>query len=151
MPGTDAAPRPGAASNPAAAKTVWVIEDNPDHALLIATQLESLPAFSAITVSGDGEQALRQLQSWPGQPGGLPALVLLDLQLPRVSGAEVLRALRASEAWRQVQVVVLSTSASPSDIQVCYRYGANAYLTKGLHLSHLAERVAELTASWSAR
>jgi CheY-like chemotaxis protein len=135
-----------------AARQVWVIEDNPDHALLIATQLEAVPAIGGVMITPDGEQALHYIQAWPGLPAGdLPGMVLLDLQLPRVRGAEVLRALRASEAWRDVPVVVLSTSAAPSDIELCLSNGANAYLTKGVHLPHLAARVSEMAARWLVR
>jgi CheY-like chemotaxis protein len=130
-------------------RRVWVIEDNPDHALLIATQLETLTSIGGVTITADGEQALHYIQAWPGLPAAeLPGMVLLDLQLPRVRGADVLLALRASDAWRDVPVVVLSTSAAPSDIEMCFKNGANAYLTKGVHLPHLAARVSEIAAHW---
>jgi len=132
-----------------ASRHVWVIEDNPDHALLIATQLESVPAIAGITITPDGEQALQHIRSWPGQAAGnLPGLVLLDLHLPRVKGADVLLALRASDSWREVPVVVLSTSAAPGDIEMCFKNGANAYLNKSMHLPHLAVRVGELARHW---
>ena len=132
-----------------ATRVIWVIEDNPDHALLIAAQLELLPTNSVITMTQDGEQALRCIADWPGLPGALPEMVLLDLQLPKAGGVEVLRALRASAAWGGVLVVILSTSAVPSDVELCFQNGANAYLTKGRDLVHLAERVTEIGVNWS--
>jgi two-component system response regulator len=136
-------------SSQAARNTVWVIEDNPDHACLIAVQLETLPGVQIMATTSDGEQALRYIEAWPSLPTGLPGLVLLDLQLPRVGGTQVLRALRASAAWRNVLVVILSTSTAPSDIEQCLRAGANAYLSKGRDLPNLAERVSEIAANWS--
>ena len=130
-------------------RRVWVIEDNPDHAVLIASQLELVPQIAGVTVTPDGEQALHWIEAWPQVVRDeMPGMVLLDLELPRVDGADVLRALRASTAWRAVPVVVLTTSAMPSDRETCLKIGADAYLTKGSDLPRLADRVRPFMSHW---
>ncbi|MGH2522421.1 MAG: response regulator, partial [Anaerolineales bacterium] len=95
--------------NPGPANTVMLIEDNPDHALLIQTALEDSPHVQGVRVIGDGEQALNYIQVETAAPSAtsLPGLVVLDLKLPKVDGLDILRAIRASPVWQKIPVVVL--------------------------------------------
>ena len=113
-------------------RTILLIEDNPDHALLIQAWLEAYqPLALQVTILSDGLQALDYIR-WQAQAPvlALPDLVLLDLKLPKVDGLDVLRAMRASPAWRLVPVVVLTTSNNPADIRASFASGANAFLSK---------------------
>ena len=126
-----------------------LIEDNPDHALLIRTGLENSPDVRQVTVIGDGEQALNCVRAESVYPsaGGLPDLVLLDLKLSKVDGLDVLRAMRASPVWQSVPVVVLTTSTRQTDIEACYASGANDYVAKS-GPADLAAKARELASRW---
>lgn len=115
-----------------------LIEDNPDHALLIRAALETLVPPPRLTVLSDGAQALEYIRAEAVTSAlELPGVVLLDLRLPKVDGLDVLRAMRASSVWRQVPVIVLTTSNHSADRQACYANGANFYLSKVLGLKTL--------------
>jgi CheY-like chemotaxis protein len=137
----------------ASASQAWVmvVEDDPDHAMLIRTGLEASPHVRQVRVIRDGEQALDcvRLESVAQAKLSLPDLVLLDLKLPRVDGIEVLRAIRRSPLWQNVPVVILSTSGRQADMQACYANGANAYVTK-VGPSGLVTKVSELARQWLA-
>jgi CheY-like chemotaxis protein len=120
--------------------SILLIEDNPDHALLVEMALEALTPPAELHLIADGKQALDCLQS----AGALPDIVLLDLKLPRVDGLAVLQAMRQSARWRAVPVIVLTTSNRPADVEACLASGANAYLSKITDLSSLATRLAAL-------
>lgn len=111
--------------------TILLIEDNPDHALLIQAALEAAGWPAPMSVISDGAQAIEYVR-WHGPAGGygLPSLVVLDLKLPKVGGLEVLRLMRATPGWRQVPVVVLTTSNHPADREACLAGGASLYLSK---------------------
>ncbi|MBP7690434.1 MAG: response regulator [Anaerolineales bacterium] len=113
-------------------RSVLLIEDNPDHAVLIQAVLETAwPAAVRVMILSDGLQALEYVRHpAPAPVLGLPDIVLLDLKLPKVDGLEVLRALRGAAAWERVPVIVLTTSNNPADVRACYATGADAYLSK---------------------
>lgn len=130
-------------------KQIWLVEDNPDHALLISTVLEDVPVPLDLVLIPTGEQALERLAVVSADGvAGWPACVLLDLKLPQVDGFQVLRAFRAPEVRRRVPVAILSTSAAPNDIERCLAGGANAYLTKSASLPDLAAQVQQLIGEW---
>jgi CheY-like chemotaxis protein len=99
-------------------------EDNPDHAFLIRRVLEPI---CELTYASDGEQLLKLVQDWMGAP---PHLVLLDVNLPRISGLEVLKQVRANTAWCCVPVVMFSTSKLASEMQNAAHCGANSFVVK---------------------
>jgi CheY-like chemotaxis protein len=99
-------------------------EDNPDHAFLIRRVLEPI---CELTYASDGEQLLETLQTWIGAP---PHLVLLDVNLPRISGLEALARVRENTAWCCVPVVMFSTSKLMSEMQRAVRCGANSFVVK---------------------
>jgi two-component system, response regulator len=114
--------------------SILVVEDEPDHAVLTVRTLKRVGVANLAVVVSDGVEALTALfgSAAPGQetPGPLPALVLLDLKLPRVGGLEVLRRIRACEHTQQVPVVILSSSDEQRDQAQGYRSGADRYLRK---------------------
>jgi two-component system response regulator len=96
-------------------------------------------------VVGDGVQALA---SCGCAPAGLPALVLLDLNLPRLDGREVLQAIRADDTTRCLPVVVLTTSAEPFDVEQAYALGANSYIQKPVEFDRFVEVVRQVGRYW---
>lgn len=106
---------------------ILLVEDNADDAELALQALRRNDVKAEIEVVADGVMALERLLD-TSRP--LPDLVLLDLKLPRVDGREVLRVLRADERTRALPVVMLTSSAESSDLEECYRLGANSYVRK---------------------
>jgi hypothetical protein len=103
----------------------------------------------AITVVRDGEEALACMAGWlAGAPQ--PGLILLDLKLPRVSGLEVLRQLKAHEQFRRIPVVVLTTSAEDRDVQTAYQLGANSYVVKPVSYDQFMDVTRQIERYWCA-
>ncbi|GIW45085.1 MAG: response regulator [Candidatus Binatia bacterium] len=105
---------------------LWVEDDLTDRELILRVLRETAPALHICTAS-DGREALAWLEP---QNASLPRAVLLDLNLPDMSGIEVLRHIRGQPHTRTLPVVVFTGSANPHDIAACYRAGANSYVVK---------------------
>ena len=124
------------------AATVLLVEDDPGDALLIAEALRALDRPRQVCVVGDGREALDfLLRRGPYAEALRPDLVLLDLQLPGMHGAQVLSAMKTDAALRLIPVVVLSASGDEEDITSSYGHHANAYVTKPDDGDGLAEVV----------
>ena len=115
---------------------VLLIEDNPGDARLVELMFEELKATCRLTIASDGVQALARLLN-PAQPK--PNLVLLDLNLPRLSGLEVLKRIRQDRSTESVAVAVLSSSSAPADLQRTTALGIRAYLVKPTSISDCTE------------
>lgn len=124
-----------------------LVEDDPLQALLATEALRAARPDLVVEHAEDGQQALARLRDPAAQR---PRLVLLDLNLPTISGAEVLSAVKTDARLATVPVVMLSTSSRPSDIQQCYAAGANAYVTKPGSFSGFVDLVAALALVWLA-
>jgi chemotaxis family two-component system response regulator Rcp1 len=110
---------------------VLLVEDEASDIDLIREALGEVGAEVRLHIVEDGERALAYLRHQPPYEQAIrPDLILLDLNLPRVDGRDVLRALKQSPATRTIPVIVLSTSEAESDIEGAYRAGANCYVTK---------------------
>lgn len=125
-------------------KPVLVVEDSAEDftALGRAFRKHALP--NPVLRCEDGDQALTYLQGYgkaAGWPATLPAIVLLDLNLPGTDGRTVLGALKQDPLLHSIPVIVFSTSSSTRDIEDCYRLGANSYLTKPIEYSALEEKI----------
>ena len=110
---------------------VLLVEDDPGDVLMTREAFEASRMPNTLHVVGDGEQAmhfLRKTNDFTGAPR--PALILLDLNLPRRNGLEVLAELKADNDLLTIPVVVLTTSQAEADIAASYRLHANAYITK---------------------
>ena len=107
---------------------ILYVEDDDADVDLVRTALKHIDRHDvAIEVAGDGEQALDRVN----RPGGSrPDLVLLDLNLPRIHGREVLNEIRSAERWKTVPVLILSTSKVQDDVDEAYALGATAYVVK---------------------
>jgi len=131
--------------------SVLLVEDNPDEVELaiLAFQMDRIPA--QIVVVRDGAEALDyMLPTGPrsGERLPRPALVLLDLKLPRVDGLEVLRRLRADERTRTIPVIVLSSSQEESDLRRSNELGADRYVRKPVNFTEFRDITRKLAATW---
>lgn len=129
---------------------ILVVEDNEDDALFLAMAFERCHANCTLTVARDGTKALTSLR---GEGGGQrmepPAqVILLDLNLPGLSGYEVLREIRRDPDLKAIPVIVLSTSDSPHDVAQAYEGGANCYVTKPAGLKEYRILATRLSKFW---
>ena len=110
---------------------ILLAEDNDGDVFLVRRALEKQGLSCELAVARNGEEALRLLDSAEvGSPVDAPQLILLDLNLPRVDGGEILAHLRKTEAFSQTPVIVLTSSDSPRDRDLAMSLGANAYFRK---------------------
>nr|WP_281378315.1 response regulator [Deinococcus budaensis] len=123
-----------------------IVEDNPHDLELARTALELSDVCCEAQVARDGQEALDLLR----QAGSMPDLVLLDLNMPRVSGHEVLQRVKNDELLWQVPVVVFTTSSEPSDQAACAAAGADDYVVKPGGFEELIETLNALGRRWLA-
>ena len=122
---------------------VLVVEDDPGDVLLTTDALEDCHLGLSLHVVGDGEEAMRFLRA-PASRQPRPALVLLDLNLPRRGGLEVLADLKADPDLRAIPVVVLTTSQAEADIARSYELHANAYVIKPIDAAKFADAIKQI-------
>ena len=128
-------------------RPILLVEDNPDDAMLTVRAFTKNRIRNEVVVATDGEQALRTLL--PEQGEGLrPALVLLDIKLPKVGGIDVLRRIRAEESTKHLPVVMLTSSSEDEDIIRSYESGANSYVRKPVDFGDFANAVQRLGLYW---
>ncbi len=128
-------------------QSILLVEDNPDEEALTLRAFEKSNISNEVVVARDGAEALAYL--FPGDGDGpRPALILLDLNLPKVGGLEVLRRMQADARTRLIPVVVLTSSKQEEDILDSYRSGANAYVRKPVNFSDFADAVRALGVFW---
>ncbi len=133
-------------------KVILLIEDNPDDEALTLRALKKNNILNEVVVAHDGEEALEYLFGtgrYEGRDTSIqPQVILLDLQLPKLSGFEVLKQLRADERTAVQPVVVLTTSSEETDIMTSYSYGANSYIRKPVDFNQFIEAVKQLGLYW---
>jgi CheY-like chemotaxis protein len=132
-------------------KRILLIEDDPKDIELTLTALAEHKLANEVAVTRDGVEALDYLYrrgAFAGRPQGDPAVILLDLKMPRIDGLQVLRELKADEQLRLIPVVVLTSSHESLDLQECYRLGANAYVVKPVNFTNFVEAVKEIGMFW---
>jgi two-component system, chemotaxis family, response regulator Rcp1 len=127
---------------------VLVVEDTPVHALLIERVLTKRGVRNIVRTSS-GEDAIRLLTLGREGRALKPDLVLLDLQLPGVSGFHVLEAIKSAGTLRSIPVVVLSVSDSDADVARCMEAGANAFVSKSESYDNLRQSIIRITDFWS--
>jgi len=130
--------------------TVLLVDDLDDAAELMRIVFERAGYVQPLRTASDGEQAIAYLRGDIGSPNykqdGMPTVVLLDLNMPRKNGFEVLTWIREQPALNQLYVCILSASSLPADIARAYDLGANAYLVKPGNLAGLMQLAASLLA-----
>lgn len=135
-------------------KTILLVEDNRHDEFLVLRSLNKINLANQVDVARDGQQALDYLfrEGEFSQRGGpdLPTVVLLDINLPRLSGLEVLERLRADTRTRLLPIVILTSSDEERDRLRSYEGGANSFVRKPLEFAEFAETVARLGIYWLA-
>src|SRR3954470_24761858 len=133
-------------------KTILLVEDDRDDEELTLRALRRSNIMNEVIVAHDGEEALEMLfgegKFLDHEIDSLPAVVLLDLKLPKVNGIEVLRRIRSDERTRRLPVVVLTSSRQERDRNEVYDLGANSYICKPVDFEKFTEAVGHLGMYW---
>jgi two-component system response regulator len=133
-------------------KTIVLVEDDPKDVELTRMALEQNRIANEIVVLRDGAEALRHLLGEGGPAAGdWPAVVLLDIKLPKVDGLEVLRRIRADPRTRRLPVVLLTSSSEEQDKIAGYDLGANSFVRKPVDFADLVSAVKDLGVYWLLR
>lgn len=134
-------------------RDILLAEDSPNDAELTLLALEENKLSNRVVVARDGAEALDYLYrkgKYTDRAPGNPAVVLLDLKMPKVDGLEVLRIIRSTESLQALPVVLLTSSSEESDLIESYKLGVNSYIVKPIDFSTLSAVVAQLGYYWMA-
>jgi CheY-like chemotaxis protein len=137
---------------PSSVRPILLAEDNPNDVELVLAALKEARLVNDIAIAHDGEQALDYLYrrgAHAGRGGPQPAVVLLDLKMPKIDGREVLRQIRSDPALRSIPVVVLTSSREESDLLQTYQLGTNAYVVKPVDFEESIAAVGRLGFFWA--
>jgi len=133
-------------------KVILLVEDNPDDEKLTVRALKKSNIANEVAIARDGVEALDYLfctGAHAGRdPAALPALVLLDLKLPKLDGLEVLRRIRADERTKRLSVVILTSSREEQDLMNGYNGGASSYIRKPVDFTQFTDVVKQLGMYW---
>lgn len=133
-------------------KIILLVEDNADDVLLTERALKKSHILNKVVVVRDGVEALEYLfgnGNWAGRDlSVMPQVVLLDLNLPKIDGLEVLRKIRADNRTKLLSVVILTSSKEESDLINGYSMGANSYIRKPVNFNDFAEAIRQLGLYW---
>jgi two-component system, response regulator len=131
---------------------ILLVEDNPDDEALTLRAIKKNRIINPVVVARDGVEALDYLYCTGAfsarDPNEVPAVVLLDLKLPKLDGLEVLRRMRTDDRTRLVPVVILTTSTEEQDIIKSYSLGANSYVRKPVDFEQFNQAVGQLGMYW---
>ena len=131
---------------------ILIVEDDPNDVELTMTALEEYHLANEVVVTRDGQQALDYLHcrgEFSARPRENPAVMLLDLKLPKVDGLEVLQQVKSDQNLKMVPVVVLTSSQEEKDMMRSYRLGVNAYVVKPVDFHEFVNAVKELGVFWA--
>ena len=126
--------------------TVIICDDDEDDVFLIKSVMEEIDFSNRVTCLKNGLELLEHLNKHKNEPA--IGLILLDLNMPKMDGREVLKEIKNNPAFRRIPVVILTTSSSPQDIDQCYALGANSFITKPSSYDELHDAVATLIKFW---
>jgi two-component system, response regulator len=133
-------------------KLILLVEDNPDEVTLTLRTFKKNHILNDVVVAHDGTEALDYLfgtGAYEGRDtGNQPVFVMLDLKLPKVSGLEVLKAIRVDDRTRLLPVIVLTSSDEERDLIQSYRLGANSYVRKPVDFNRFSEAMRQLALYW---
>ena len=131
---------------------ILMVEDDPKDVELTLTALEEYNLANEVVVTRDGEQALDYLYcrgEFKTRSSGNPAVMLLDLKLPKVDGLEVLKQIKSDGELRMIPVVVLTSSKEEKDMVASYKLGVNAYVVKPVDFHEFVNAIKELGVFWA--
>jgi len=131
---------------------ILLVEDDPKDVELTLTALEEYNLANEVIVARDGEEALEYLYSrgkFNTRSSGNPAVMLLDLKLPKVDGLEVLKQVKSEEKLRMIPIVVLTSSKEEKDMVASYKLGVSAYVVKPVDFHEFVNAIKELGIFWA--
>jgi CheY-like chemotaxis protein len=131
---------------------ILMVEDDPRDTELTLTALEEYNLSNEVVVTTDGEEALDYLYhrgKFQTRLDGNPAVLLLDLKLPKVDGLEVLQQIKSDEKLKMIPVVVLTSSREERDMVASYKLGVNAYVVKPVDFHEFVNAIKELGVFWA--
>jgi CheY-like chemotaxis protein len=133
-------------------RSILLAEDNPNDVELTLTAFTEYNLVNEVFVVSDGEEALDYLYQrgrFKARPNGNPAVILLDLKMPKVDGLEVLRTIKQDEKLKNIPVVMLTSSREEPDLLRSYQLGVNAYVVKPVDFQSFTDAVKQLGAFWA--
>jgi CheY-like chemotaxis protein len=133
-------------------RRILMVEDDSRDVELSLTALEQYNLANEVVVVGDGEEALDYLYQrgkFMARPSGNPAVLLLDLKLPKIDGLEVLQQIKTDAQLKMIPVVVLTSSREERDMVASYQLGVNAYVVKPVDFHEFVNAVKELGIFWA--
>ena len=131
---------------------ILLVEDDPRDVELTLTALDDYKLANEVIVCRDGQEALDYLYSrgkFSDRVNEIPAVILLDLKLPKVDGLEVLQKIKSDERLKMIPVVMLTSSHEEKDMMRSYRLGVNAYVVKPVDFHEFVNAIKELGAFWA--
>ena len=131
---------------------ILIVEDDPNDVELTLTALAEYNLANEVVITRDGQQALDYLYcrgEFSTRPAGNPAVMLLDLKLPKIGGLEVLQQIKSDERLKLIPVVVLTSSNEEKDMMRSYKLGVNAYVVKPVDFHEFVNAVKELGVFWA--
>jgi len=131
---------------------ILLVEDDPKDVELTMTALEEYNLANEVVVARDGEEALDYLHcrgNFQARSSENPAVLLLDLKLPKVDGLEVLKQIKSDDKYAMIPVVVLTSSHEEKDMVASYRLGVNAYVVKPVDFHEFVNAIKELGVFWA--
>ena len=129
-------------------KIILLVEDNPDDEALTLRALRKNNILNEVKVARDGQQAIDYFFGEGASANPVPAVVLLDLKLPKIDGLEVLRRIRADQRTSLQPIVILTSSKEEQDLVTGYLLGANSYIRKPVDFNQFIEAVRQLGLYW---
>ncbi len=133
-------------------KTILLVEDNPQDVELTIEALSEYNLANNIDIASDGVEALEYLRyegKFKNRTTGRPAVILLDIKMPRMDGIEILEVLKKDEKFKTIPVVMLTSSREEPDLKKCYALGVNAYVVKPVDFKEFMEAVKQMGAFWA--
>jgi CheY-like chemotaxis protein len=133
-------------------KTILLVEDNLQDVELTVEALSEYNLINNVVAVGDGVEAMEYLRyegEFKNRKKGNPAVILLDIKMPRMDGIEVLEALRSDDKLKTIPVVMLSSSREEPDLKKCYELGVNAYVVKPVNFNEFVEAVKQIGVFWA--
>lgn len=133
-------------------KPILLVEDNPNDLELALIALERSQLANDVVIMRDGAEAMDYLlrrNEYSDRQEGNPAVLLLDVKLPKINGLEVLEAIRQNEALRSIPVVMLTSSREEPDLERAYQLGVNAYVVKPVKFKEFVSAITDLGMFWA--
>ena len=133
-------------------RRILIVEDDPRDVELTLTALDEHKLANEVVITRDGKEALDYLycrEQYASRPEENPAVILLDLKLPKVDGLEVLQQIRSDQRLKMIPVVVLTSSHEEKDLLATYQLGVNAYVVKPVDFHEFVNAVKELGMFWA--